>query len=55
VRALDKVRLLEISRDNFDALLQRNPHLAFKLVRTLTRRLDESEDETVEDLGTKNQ
>ena len=48
------MRLLEISRDNFDALLQRNPHLAFKLVRTLTRRLDESEDETVEDLRTKN-
>ncbi|KAA3642834.1 MAG: hypothetical protein DWQ07_20130 [Chloroflexi bacterium] len=53
-RALDDVRTLKISRDTFDALLQRNPHLAFKLVRTLTRRLDESEDETIEDLRTKN-
>lgn len=54
VRAHTPVRLLEIKRLDFDALLHRQPMLAYELVRTLTLRLDQSENLTVLELLEKN-
>jgi len=54
VRASTPLQILEMSRQNFDALLHRQPRLAYEMVRTLTSRLDESEDLTIRDLRRKN-
>ena len=54
VRAKTPLEVMEMSRDDFDALLNRNPPMAYGLVRTLSQRLDESEDLTIEDLRRKN-
>jgi serine phosphatase RsbU (regulator of sigma subunit) len=54
VRAKTPLQVLEMSRADFDALLSRHPPMAYGLVRTLSQRLDESEDLTIEDLRRKN-
>jgi serine phosphatase RsbU (regulator of sigma subunit) len=54
VRARTPILLLEMTRDDFDALLHRQPMLAYDMVRTLTRRLTESENLTIRDLRRKN-
>jgi sigma-B regulation protein RsbU (phosphoserine phosphatase) len=55
VRAAVPSRLLEMSRLDFDALLSRQPRLAYQMVRVLTVRLKDSENESIRDLKTKNQ
>jgi len=48
-------RLLEIKRADFDALLYRQPVLAYQLVRVLSLRLSESHNLAIHDLHQKNQ
>ena len=54
VRALTPVRVLELDRAALDALLQRQPGLAYALLRQLSQRLDEGEHDTIRDLREKN-
>jgi phosphoserine phosphatase RsbU/P len=54
VRALTPVELLEMTRDELDALLHRHPRFAYELVGLLSRRLEESENTTILDLREKN-
>ena len=54
VRALTPLRLLEMTRREFDALLHRQPMMAYDLVRLLSRRLERSENLTILDLQDKN-
>ena len=54
VRARTPLQLLEMTRADFDALLHRQPALAYEVVRTLSQRLDESENLTIRDLLEKN-
>jgi serine phosphatase RsbU (regulator of sigma subunit) len=54
VRALTPVELLEMTRDDLDALLHRHPRFAYELIGLLSRRLEESEDATILDLREKN-
>jgi serine phosphatase RsbU (regulator of sigma subunit) len=54
VRAKTALQVLEMSRSDFNGLLNRHPPMAYGLVRTLSQRLDESEDLTIEDLRRKN-
>lgn len=54
VRAQSRVRLLQITRSDLDALLQRRPALAYDLIRLLSNRLEESENSTILDLREKN-
>ncbi|MFH1086261.1 MAG: SpoIIE family protein phosphatase [Chloroflexota bacterium] len=54
VRALTPVRVLELDRVAFDALLQRQPRLAYAVMRQLSQRLDEGEHSTIRDLRDKN-
>ena len=54
VRASTSLQILEMSRKDFDALLHRQTRLAYEMVRTLTSRLDDSEDLTIRDLRRKN-
>jgi len=55
VRARTPVRLLEMTRADFDALLQRQPGLVYKMVRVLSLRLDQEQNRTIRDLQEKNQ
>jgi sigma-B regulation protein RsbU (phosphoserine phosphatase) len=54
VRALTPVEMLEMTRDDLDALLHRQPRFAYELVGLLSRRLEESENTTILDLREKN-
>jgi serine phosphatase RsbU (regulator of sigma subunit) len=54
VRASGPVQLLEMTRADFDALLQRQPGFARSLLQLLSARLAESEDVTIRDLREKN-
>jgi serine phosphatase RsbU (regulator of sigma subunit) len=54
VRALTSVRLLEMTKADFDALLHRQPDMTYDLVRLLSRRLERSENITILDLQSKN-
>ncbi len=54
VRASDHARLLEMTRSDFDALLRRQPMLAYEMVRVLNERLDASHNEVLHDLQEKN-
>jgi sigma-B regulation protein RsbU (phosphoserine phosphatase) len=54
VRAFTPLKLLEMSHEDFDALLHRQPSITYSLVRTLSKRLDASEDLTIQDLRCKN-
>jgi serine phosphatase RsbU (regulator of sigma subunit) len=54
VRAKTPTKLLVMRRDDLENLLRKQPDLAFGLVATLSRRLDESENHTIADLREKN-
>ena len=54
VRAHSTIIVLEMTRDDFDTLLHRQPALAYDMVRTLTKRLNDSENMTIRDLRRKN-
>lgn len=54
VRARTPLRVLEMTRADLDGLLNRQPMLAYEMVRVLSRRLDESENITIHDLLEKN-
>jgi len=54
VRAHTPLTVLEMSHEDFDALLHRQPSITYSLVRTLSKRLDASEDLTIRDLRRKN-
>ena len=54
VRARSAVQVLEMTREEFEALLNRQPSLAYAMVRTLSTRLEESENLTIHDLLEKN-
>lgn len=55
VRSLTPLRLLKVTRTELDALLHRQPQLAYELFRLLSKRLEESENITILDLKEKNQ
>ena len=54
VRARTAVRLLEMSHAELDALLHRHPSFAYEIIRTLSRRLDRSENVIIDELRQKN-
>jgi serine phosphatase RsbU (regulator of sigma subunit) len=54
VRALSHSRLLEMTRADFDALLQRQPGMAYEMVQVLSARLKSAQDDIVRDLQDKN-
>ena len=54
VRARTALKLLEMTRSEFDALLARQPSLAHEMVRVLTGRLAATENATIHDLRAKN-
>lgn len=54
VRARTLTRMLEMTRAEFDALLHRQPSLAYKMVRVLSMRLEQAENRTIRDLQEKN-
>ena len=54
VRAHNPITLLEMTRDDFDELLHRQPSLGYEMVRTISRRLNEAENLTIRDLRRKN-
>jgi len=54
VRARTPLQVFEMTRADFDALLHRQPTLAYEMVRLLSLRLDESENLAMRDLLEKN-
>jgi len=54
VRARTPLRVLAMARTNLVALLNRQPRLAYEMIRTMSQRLDESENLTIHDLLEKN-
>lgn len=54
VRARTQTRMLEMTRGDFDALLHRQPKLAYEVVRILSMRLDQAQNRTIRDLEAKN-
>lgn len=54
VRAKSPLHLLEMSQEDLDGLLQRHPMFSYEMMRTLSRRLEESENITIRDLRRKN-
>jgi serine phosphatase RsbU (regulator of sigma subunit) len=54
VRAKSMINALKMTRQDFDALLQRRPSLAYQIVSLLSRRLEDSENLTILDLKEKN-
>ena len=50
VRARTAARALEMTRQDFDALLHRRPTLAYDMVREMSRRLEDTENATIIDL-----
>src|SRR5262249_50028791 len=54
VRARTLVRLLEMTRGDFNALLKRQPVLAYEMMRIISRRLGESENSAIRALQEKN-
>ncbi len=55
VRSGTAVELLEMTRQDFDALLNRRPNLAYDMVRVLSQRLSQANDATIRDLRERNQ
>ena len=55
VRAISRLRLLQVPHTELDTLLQRQPQLAYGIIRQLSQRLEESENLTILDLKEKNQ
>jgi serine phosphatase RsbU (regulator of sigma subunit) len=54
VRTSGPTRLLEMNRGDFDALLHRQPTLAYEMVRVLSTRLRDANNATIRDLREKN-
>ena len=54
VRARTPVKVLEMTRPEFDALLIRQPNIAYEMMRTMSMRLEESENLTILELKEKN-
>jgi phosphoserine phosphatase RsbU/P len=54
VRARTPLTLLELSKDEFDALLHRQPALAYGIATTMSQRLEQSENQTILELRQKN-
>ncbi len=54
VRSLEPVLLWQISRDEFESLIQRWPPLAYEMVRVLGARLTTAQSTTIQDLREKN-
>lgn len=54
VIARTPVRALQMDHGHLDALLQRYPDFAYEIIRTLSHRLDESENKTIRELRRKN-
>lgn len=54
VRAKTPLRLLEMPHSELDALLRRQPKFAYRVLRVLSQRLEESENITIRDLRRKN-
>ena len=54
VRTQSPTRLLEMRRADFDALLERQPKLAYEMVRVLSGRMKASENEALSDLNERN-
>jgi sigma-B regulation protein RsbU (phosphoserine phosphatase) len=54
VRALTASKLFEMTRDDFDRLLQRRPAIAFHIAKVLSSRLREADRLTIKDLEQKN-
>ena len=55
VRALTALALYKMERAEFDALLHRQPQLAYEMVGMLSKRLESSENQTIADLKEKNE
>lgn len=55
VRALTALSLYKMDRSEFDALLHRQPQLAYEMVALLSKRLESSENQTIADLKEKNE
>ena len=55
VRALTALALYKMNRAEFDALLHRQPQLAYEMVGMLSKRLESSENQTIADLKEKNE
>jgi serine phosphatase RsbU (regulator of sigma subunit) len=53
-RARTPVRLLQMTRADFDGLLHRQPGLAYEMVRVLSIRLDHAQNQTIRELEAKN-
>jgi serine phosphatase RsbU (regulator of sigma subunit) len=54
VRARTDLQLMELSRNALNELLKRQPAFAYEMIRTLSKRLVETEDLTIRDLRRKN-
>lgn len=54
VRAHTKVRVMQLRRAQLAELLREHPELSFEMIRTMSQRLDESENLTIKDLREKN-
>jgi serine phosphatase RsbU (regulator of sigma subunit) len=54
VRARTPAQLLEMTRADFEALLHRQPELAYKIVRVLSLRLEQHQNRTIRELQEKN-
>ena len=54
VRAVSALRLLQVPHRELDSLLQRQPKLAYQIIRQLSQHLQESEDLAIQDLKEKN-
>ncbi len=54
VRSRTPLRMLEMSPTEFEGLIQRQPGFMYELLRTLSLRLEESENLTIRDLSEKN-
>ncbi len=54
VRAQTDVSVLELRRSQLEQLMREYPSLSFEMIRTMSQRLDESEDLTIKDLREKN-
>jgi serine phosphatase RsbU (regulator of sigma subunit) len=55
VRSLTTLKLFKMDRAEFDALLHRQPQLAYELVGLLSKRLEDSENLTIHELREKNE
>lgn len=54
VRSLTHLRLIKMTRNDLEEMLHRHPQFAYEIIRLLCKRLDESENITIQDLKEKN-